>query len=247
MGSGMTLRRYLQAWLRSDELPNLRRSLIELNSYRELQKIFNWSKAPILDRPDLDRFEYVEDVNERRVRDAESIATVVRNCEATAALEIGTSTGRGTVLMAANAPQARIYTVNIPPEEIVTGSGGRYTTIALAKEDIGKEYRARGMHNITQIYANTATWVPEIELIDVAFIDGCHDTEFVINDTRKILPFIRPGGFLLWHDFNPSLSDKFEWLRSVCLGVEHLYATGLLKGRMYQVRDSWVGVYRVAG
>lgn len=226
-------------------LSNLEDSVIELNNFQELKKVFGWKMDPILDRPDIHDFDYVEDVNERRIRDAECLATVMRNANPAIALEIGTANGMSTVLMSVNAPDSQIFTVNIPPEEILAGEGGKLTTVAMEREKIGIAFRERNLGNITQIYANTATWQPDIGMIDFAFVDGCHDTEFVYNDTRKILKHMKPGGFILWHDFNPDLTKKYKWINSVCLGVEKLYRNGLIKGRIFHVRDSWIGIYRV--
>ncbi len=228
-----------------DALYNLNHSVIELNNFEELKKVFRWEKDPVLDRPDIYDFDYVEDVNERRIRDAESLATVMRNTNPSVALEIGTANGMATVLMSANAPDSKIYTVNIPLEEILAGKGGKLTTVAMEREQIGLAFRDRNLVNITQIYADTATWEPNIGTIDVAYIDGCHDTEFIYNDTRKILKHMKPGGFILWHDFNPGLAKKFGWINSVCLGVEKLCRDGLIRGRIFLIRDSWVGIYKV--
>lgn len=228
-----------------NDFPYLQHAVITLNNYQEIKKIFAWKLDPVLDRPDIYDFDYVEDVNERRIRDAESLATVMRNVGPEVALEIGTSNGMGTVLMSVNAPASRIYTVNIPPEEIVSGEGGKLTTVALEREKIGIAYRERNLSNITQIYANTARWEPDFGTIDFAFIDGCHDSEFVYNDTRIVLKYMKPGAFVLWHDFNLDMAKKFHWINSVCTGVERLYQVGLIKGRIFHIRDSWVGVYRV--
>jgi predicted O-methyltransferase YrrM len=222
----------------------LKNNLIELNNYTELKKIFNWELDPLLDRPDIYDFDYVEDVNERRIRDAESLATVIRNARPEVALEIGTANGMGTLLMSVNAPDAQIFTVNISPEELRSGKGGKLTTVALQKEVIGEAFRERKRSNITQIFANTSTWTPDIGLIDVVFIDGCHDTNFVYNDTKKILRHMRPGGFIIWHDFNLALVDKYDWINSVCLGVEKLYVHKYLSGRIFQIKDSWTAVYK---
>lgn len=229
----------------SRDFSYLERQVIELNNFEELKKVFDWRLAPILDRPDIYDFDYVEDINERRLRDAESLATVMRNIQPRIAVEIGTANGMGTLLMSVNSPDSHIYTVNIPPEEILAGKGGKLTTVAMEREKIGSAYRARNCLNITQIFANTATWTPNIGTIDIAFIDGCHDTNFVYNDTKKILQHMRAGGFVLWHDFNPSLSEKFPWIRSVCRGVERLCRNGLVRGRIFLIRDSWVGIYQV--
>jgi predicted O-methyltransferase YrrM len=230
-----------------DEFPNLQRAVIELNNISELRKVFGWQHEPSVDDHDVNGEFNVEDVNERSIRDAETLGAVVRNVNPAICLEIGTAAGHSTALMALNAPQAHIYTVNIPPEEILNGEGGKLTTVALEREKIGSYYRQRNLANITQILANTARWEPNIGTIDVAFVDGCHDAEFVYNDTRKILTHAKPGSFILWHDFNPDLARKFEWIHSVCVGVESLFASGALSGRVFHVRDSWIGVYRVGG
>jgi predicted O-methyltransferase YrrM len=229
-----------------DEFSHLQRAVIELNSIAELRKVFGWQQVPILDDPSIYDFDYTEDVNERRIRDAETIGTVVRNANPAICLDIGTAAGQTAALMAVNAPQAKIYTVNIPPEEILSGEGGKLTTVALEREKIGAYYRERKLTNITQILANTAKWEPDMGPIDLALIDGCHDTEFVYNDTRKVLKHMKSGSFILWHDFNPELAKKYHWIYSVCMGVEKLFADGLLSGRVFHMRDSWVGVCRVS-
>ncbi len=38
--------------------------------------------------------------------------------------------------------------------------------------------------------------------LDFVFIDGGHDLEHALNDTRRAYEAIRPGGWLVWHDFN---------------------------------------------
>jgi len=223
----------------------LEESVIELNNIGELRKAFSWSHEPLVDIPNLHDYDYLEDANERRIRDAETLGTVVCNINPSICLEIGTAFGHSTALIALNAPESKVYTVNIPPEEIVSGKGGKQTTLAIEREKIGSYYRQRGLLNVTQIMANTAHWEPDFGPIDVAFVDGCHDTDFVFNDTRKILTHMQAGSYLIWHDFNLDLVKKYAWISSVCQGVERLFLYGLISGRILHVRDSWMGVYRV--
>jgi len=239
------LRSQARKWLGLDDFIHLRSALIELNDVKELQKVFGWNGEPVLDNPVIHQFDYVEDVNRRRIRDAECLGTVVCNVNPLVCLDIGTSTGHSAALMAVNAPTATVFTINIPPEQIRSGEGGVLTTVALEREQIGSYYRGRKLGNIVQIYENTARWEPSIGSIDVAWVDGCHDTEFVYNDSRKVLTQMKPGSFILWHDFNLDLVEKYHWIRSVCRGVERLFADGSLSGRMFHVRDSWVGIFRV--
>lgn len=225
--------------------PHLEKQVLEANNIKELMKVFGWKKEPVLDRPDVYDFDYPEDLNERRIRDAEVLGAAMANANAKSALEIGTANGMGTVLMAANAPKTKIYTINIPPTEAEAGEGGKLITVAMQEAEIGIEFRKRNLKNIEQILANTATWEPNIGEINVAFIDGSHDTEFVYNDTKKILPFMPKGSFILWHDFNLELTKKHDWIAEVCLGVEWLYRDGLIHGRTYHLRDSWIGIHQI--
>jgi len=245
----ISFKQFLRSYYR--KLKNLSRygfleeAIIELNNISELRRLYGWSHDPVLDIPNLHDYDYIEDVNERRIRDAQTLGTVVRNCEPKVCLEIGTAFGHSTALMAENAPNAKIYTVNIPPEEIKSGEGGKRTTFALERNQIGSYYRERGLSNVVQIFANTAHWEPDFGPIDVAFIDGCHDSDFVFNDTRKIVKHMQKGSFVIWHDFNLDLVKKYDWIESVCQGVERLFTRRIISGRILHVRDSWMGVYKV--
>jgi len=208
-----------------------------------LHKALGWTKKPLVEGDYLEDFDYLEDLNGRRIKDAEVVNGACANEDVKIALEIGTSSGRMTTLMAQNAPDATIYTVNIPPEEIE--KGGKFTTYAPNYDTIGKYYREKNLQNVEQILANTASWEPDFGPIDVAFIDGSHDAEFVYNDTLKILKQCRPGSIIMWHDFNPHLIPVHSWIADVCQGVERLYRDKIIKGKILHLQDSWIGLYKV--
>lgn len=223
--------------------PHIRVYVFEVRDIMCLRKLMGWLCEPILDHEHLCQFNTIQDLNERRLRDAEVIACACANTNPKSILEIGTAEGQTTALMALNAPQATVYTVNIPPEEI--SKGGTLVTHAFTREQIGSYYRDRGIQNIRQVFANTKNWKPDFGPIDIAFIDGCHDSDFVFNDTRKVLECCKSGSIIMWHDFNPSLIVKYNWIAQVCRGVERLYSKGLLKGPIFHLQDSFVGLYRV--
>lgn len=218
-------------------------NVLDVRDLACLQRAMGWTRAPLLDDPSLDAFEHLEDLNERRRRDAEVLASACANGDPRVLLEIGTAHGRGTALMARNAPGGTVHTVNIPPEEIA--AGGELTTFAPGREEIGRVWREMGLTNVRQILANTATWAPDLPPVDVAFVDGCHDAEFVYADTRKILAVCRPGSLVLWHDFAPPLARVYPWIGEVCRGVGMLLLDGHLRGKVLHLRDSWTGLYRV--
>ena len=45
--------------------------------------------------------------------------------------------------------------------------------------------------------------------LDFAFLDGGHDLEHVLNDSRKAYEALAPGGWLVWHDFD----SPVPWVR----------------------------------
>ena len=227
----------------ADPWPHVTHQTRTARTLSDLKKAMGWIKDPILEGDHLHGFDNHVDLNERRLRDAESVGAACANEGASIVLEIGTSHGHATALMSRNAPKATIHTINIPPEEI--DAGGTHVTHAISRDEIGRYYRERGCTNVEQIYANTATWTPDFGPIDVAFIDGCHDAGFVVNDTRKVLTKCRPGSLILWHDFNPELARQHDWLGDVCTGIERLLARRVIRGKIFRLQDSWVGVYRV--
>ena len=218
-------------------------NVFEIRDLNALKAAMKWEMDPVVEGAHLNDFTFLGDINFRRIRDAEVIGVVCRNSKASIILEIGTSYGYGTALIAQNAPDASIYTVNMLPQH--KDEAGKYITIAPEKNEIGRFYRQQGYKNIEQIYANTLTWEPDFRPIDVAFIDGSHDKEFVFNDTRKVLKNCQPGSIILWHDFAPQMVDKFHWIHDVCLGIERLYRERLISGPILHVMDSWVGLYVV--
>ena len=215
----------------------------EVEDIAALNSAMGWKCAPNLKGFDFSEIRYPEDVNDRRIRDAEVLGAACKNGEWSILLEIGTSQGEGTSVMAQNAQRGIIYTVNILPEQV--SRSGKMITSAPSRDEIGSIYCQKGFANIRQIFANTAEWEPDFGPIDVAFIDGCHDAKFVFNDTRKILKKCRPGSLILWHDFSPDLIRKHAWIADVCLGVERLYRDGYIHNKIFHLRNSWIGIYQV--
>lgn len=72
---------------------------------------------------------------------------------------------------------------------------------------IGRLYREKQLgHRVCQIYCDSRTWDTRAfpaGFFDSVFIDGGHQAEVAVSDTRKALPLLRPGGLMLWHDFCP--------------------------------------------
>jgi len=227
----------------ADPCRRLTRHTYTARTFEDLKLALGWDKDPILEGDHLHAYLNELDLNKRPLRDAQIVGGACANTTGKILLEIGTSFGHTTALMAKNAPEATVHTVNIPPEEIA--EGGKAVTFAPSRDEIGRYYRELGLQNVNQIYANTARWTPDFGPIDVAFIDGCHDAKFVYNDTRIVLQQCRPGSIIMWHDFCPPLVPVLDWHHQVRMGVQMLYAKRLIRGNIIHLQDSWVGLYRV--
>lgn len=153
-------------------------------------------------------------------------------------LELGTAHGNTVANLCRILPNAHIITINAPVEE----QSGNIVTYELKKDEIGRVYRQYGYDNqITQIYANTL----HLELsgyfsaptIDLAIIDACHDTDYVVNDFLKIMPFVRAKGIVLLHDTHPSMKRHLLGSYRACL---------YLRQKGYDIRHlagTWWGVW----
>jgi predicted O-methyltransferase YrrM len=136
--------------------------------------------------------------------DYSPLLKIAKSLQVKVLLELGTAYGNTVANICREIPQARVWTVNAPPETIT----GNITTYVLELQEIGRVYKEHGFADrVTQILENTLTldlsrYFSEA-CVDLAIIDACHDTEYVLNDFFKVEPFMRPGGLILLHDTAP--------------------------------------------
>lgn len=153
-------------------------------------------------------------------------------------LELGTAYGNLTANLCRQCPEARVYTVNAPAEM----QTGRLTTLRLSSDDIGRVYKAYGFQDqVIQILGNTLdldlTRYVDMESVDLAIIDACHDTEYVVSDFHKVAPFLRAGGAMLLHDTHPSMRGHLLGSYRACM---------ILRLEGYDIRHipgTWWGVW----
>ena len=120
-------------------------------------------------------------------------------------LEFGTAHGN-TVANICSHHNSQVYTVNALSDQIE----GRETTYNLTKNEIGYVYKKFGFTNkVNQIFENTKKIDLSLYLdrksVDFAIIDACHDSDFVVNDFSKILPFMGDDSIVILHDTHPSM------------------------------------------
>ncbi|MGI6259089.1 MAG: class I SAM-dependent methyltransferase [Anaerolineaceae bacterium] len=162
------------------------------------------------------------------------LISIVKSMQPKIILELGTAHGNTVANICAES-NAKIYTVNALPQQIE----GEVVTFNLSRETIGSVYIKNGYKDrVTQIYANTKDMdllnYMEPKSVDLAFIDACHDFDFVINDFHKILPILSEDGVILFHDVHPSCNLHYAgsyfagmYLRTKGFNVRYISGSSL--------------------
>jgi hypothetical protein len=136
------------------------------------------------------------------------IATVVSALQPKKIFETGTFRGVAALTMALNAPEADVYTLDLPEEysdsEVATLSRGdkewaRLSSTSTGFAFIGHPAAAR----IHQLRGNSLTFDPPAVLqnADLCFIDGGHSYQCVKADTETALKILSPNGVIVWDDY----------------------------------------------
>jgi hypothetical protein len=152
--------------------------------------------------------------------------------------EFGTFDGRTTLHFALNTePGARIYTLDlpdIPPSEIKLEYASGYENLPyITKRKIGNEYTDMDVsYKITQLFGDSATFdfSDFHNAMDLVFVDAGHSYEYVKSDTLNAFKMLKPGGTIIWHDYNnhPGVTTwldefsslkKLHWIRGTWLVV----------------------------
>ena len=135
------------------------------------------------------------------------IAAICARRKPATIFEIGTCDGRTTLNLADNSPPlTRTYTLDLPASQI----GATAHALAPGEEAFvpkgasGSRFRdSPHAARITQLYGDSATFdfSPYRGEIDLVFVDASHAYEYALADSRTALELVRPGGFILWHDY----------------------------------------------
>ena len=149
--------------------------------------------------------------------DIVSLCMVARMLRPKRIFEIGTLNGYTALHFAANAPDAEVFTLDLPPNASValntTLGDDRFVGESLKCRRLyeGKEEQAR----IHALYGDSANFdfSPFHGTIDFFFIDGSHSYEYVRNDTLKGLECCHEGSVIAWHDYGRrGINGVSRWL-----------------------------------
>lgn len=134
------------------------------------------------------------------------LATVAGALQPRKIFETGTFRGVGALTLALNAPDAEIYTVDLPDlaADTETLTKGDKEWVRLSRGCTGVAFEGLPeAARIHQIRANSLTFdAAEIATgVDLFFIDGGHSYECVKADTENALKVLSQNGVILWDDY----------------------------------------------
>lgn len=144
--------------------------------------------------------------------------------------EIGTASGQGTLLMARQAPDARVDTLDLG-DNIPSLGRQRDEPPWVDLSSIGVAYRESPFRDsITQHLADSARfdYSPFAGTVDLVFVDGAHTYEYVRADSNAALSMVAPGGVVVWDDCNyvcPGVARALLELRHDGHEILRIYGT----------------------
>lgn len=147
------------------------------------------------------------------------LATIVSALEPKKIFETGTFRGVAALSMALNAPEAEIYTLDLPEEygdtETKTLSRGDKEWVRLSRSSTGFAFLGHpAATHIHQLRGNSLTFDPPAALqnTDLCFIDGGHSYECIKADTENAFKMLAPNGVIVWDDYTWFVDGVSEYL-----------------------------------
>jgi predicted O-methyltransferase YrrM len=150
--------------------------------------------------------------------DAYVLALITASVAPARIFEIGTGTGEGTLLMARNAPGARIDTLDLGAQEDAS-LGEQRGDAPLGADAVGAAFQGTEFErSITQHLGDSAKFdfTPFAGQMDLVFVDGAHTADYVRADSLAAFALLAPGGTVVWDDchlYHPGVSEGLAELR----------------------------------
>lgn len=141
-----------------------------------------------------------------------SLMALVRHYKPQLLFEMGTFTGATTVSLArAAGKDATVHTIDLPDKEIVWGPAVRAA--------IGRRLTERTESDASIIAhrCNTKSFdfAPFERKVDFVYIDASHEYHDVLHDSNAALRMVRPGGIVVWDDYQATIPGVVRALREL--------------------------------
>jgi predicted O-methyltransferase YrrM len=176
------------------------------------------------------------------LREMAILCSIVRHERARTMFEIGTSKGVTAFNLGLNLPEDGVlHTLDLP---FASGENTIDTAYGVSISDrkmIFADRRQRRFNSssvepkVHEIFSDSATFDGSqyAKQCDIVFVDGAHSLKYVESDTKTAFQLVRPGGLVIWHDFN----DGFFWpdVQKYLLTIASSYEIKRIKGTMFAV------------
>jgi len=171
------------------------------------------------------------------------LCSIVRCENARAVFEIGTSLGVTTFNMALNLPEHGIlHTLDLP---LTTDDQNDISTVYDVSVSDRKMIFANRQERrfldssieskVHPLFSDSAVfdYSPYRSSYDVVFVDGAHSLGYVESDTKAAFALVRPGGLVIWHDYN----NGFFWpdVHHYLTRIAPQYGISRIRGTMFAV------------
>lgn len=175
--------------------------------------------------------------------DTEASILAVLATDALRMFEFGTGTGKTAYLWARNQPKVgRVTTLALAPAQLadyqVADSDDAFAEAHARSESAFTHFRYSGTDaevQIEQLFGDSKRFdeTAYVGSCDVVFVDGSHAFSYVMSDSAKALQMVKPGGVILWHDYNSATTGVFRALNTLAKVVPlmHLRGTDLVAYR----------------
>jgi predicted O-methyltransferase YrrM len=147
------------------------------------------------------------------------LATIASSLAPKKIFETGTFRGVGTLTLALNAPDAEIYTLDLPEQyteaEVETLSRGDKEWVRLSRTSTGFAFQNHpAAARIHQLRGNSLTFSPPdfLSNTDLCFIDSGHSYECIKADTETALKILSPTGVIVWDDYSWFVDGVSQYL-----------------------------------
>ena len=174
-------------------------------------------------RPDVNVYDIVDRGRHAwnvRMDEEIMIRLAVATLKAKRIFEIGTFNGGTTLAMAQmTTPDARIRTLDLPPEEFDATQGPENFT---GSQVGSKFHNTPQAPQITQLWGDSTQfdYSPYWNSMDFVFVDAAHDYEHGVVDSHTALKLARPGGVVFWHDFVPGWAGLVHGIKEAAASYE---------------------------
>lgn len=146
-----------------------------------------------------------------------SLILLLKKVGARNIFEFGTYKGVSITQLALNMPEnSRIYTLDLPEEDPTSALAitDPHDRVIANEKGKGALVPADVRHRIQFLKQDSALFdeKPFAGQMDLVFVDGAHNADYVRNDSEKAWRMARSGGIVAWHDCRPADPEVVRYL-----------------------------------